>query len=91
MSQEIQVRILKWSQENAGTESVSFDEVRFCGLVDGATFFQQSIMPEELGRFAEWLDYSGWFMRDKYNWAETESGDNATTEQLVNLYLKSKD
>lgn len=33
----MQIQIKKWASENAQTEQHVFDEVRYCGLIDGAT------------------------------------------------------
>lgn len=57
----------------------------------GANFVLNTILPEEMGLFAEWLDNNKWFIYMKYQWMQADTEVTATTEELVHKYLKSKD
>lgn len=91
MSQSIEQRIEEAAQKHGiriGSKHPSFSAEDF---TYGANFVLNTILPEEMGLFAEWLDNNKWFIYMKYQWMQADTEVTATTEELVHKYLKSKD
>jgi hypothetical protein len=104
MSQEIEDQIKAGAQTHVdlygrGYNGANIGKVREADFSSGARFFQQSIMPEEMEKFAEWLG-NGFKQKSNGSWIAFSKefrdnyhisiDDRLTTIQLVTFYLKPK-
>ena len=85
MSQDIQHRI-----ESAAKE-ITCDPTEQSMFVVGAGWFQDAILPEEMGKFSEWVNESVWvWWPDEKCWTDYTNDDteSITTPQLIELFKK---
>lgn len=94
MSQSIEQRIEAKAEETYQASSYQKplgQTMWHLSFKTGANFVLNTILPEKMGLFAEWLDNNKWFIYMKYQWMQADTEVTATTEELVHKYLKSKD
>lgn len=74
MLPEIEKNIKDWARDNAGTEAYTFDETRYCALIDGVHYAisHPELLKEPFDNFANWLGTSGFTLTDDGYWFDKE-------------------
>lgn len=74
----------------SGYNGINVGKVRKVDFTAGATFVLNTILLEEMGKFAEWLDYNPYVLLKNGHWENCKKDEEITVTELVNRF-KNRD